>query len=68
MILEKYLSQDYLVYNHFKKIFEKKVETFGKEKMEKELNILDHANTNIRVSHNYRVIRIIKFSRVKENY
>ncbi|XP_023321017.1 galactosylceramide sulfotransferase [Eurytemora carolleeae] len=46
--LEKYLSQDYLVYNHFKKIFEKKVEMFGKEKMEKELNILDHANKNIR--------------------
>ena len=60
MILEKYLSQDYLVYNHFKKIFEKKVKMFGKEKMEKELNILDHANTNIRVSHlqgyhNYKI-------------
>ena len=62
------MSQDYLVYNHFKKIFEKKVELFGKEKMEKELNILDHANKNIRVSHNYRFIRIIKFSWDKEHY
>ena len=48
------------MYNHFKKVFEKKVEKFGKEKMEKELNILEHANTNIRVSHllgfqNYKI-------------
>ena len=49
------------MYNHFKKVFEKKVEKFGKEKMEKELNILEHANTNIRVSH-YMVFKIIKFA------
>jgi len=44
------LSSDYLVYNHFKKIFERKLEQFGKEKMEKELNMLEEANSNIRVS------------------
>lgn len=50
MISEIYLSSDYLVYNHFKKIFERKLEQFGKEKMEKELNMLEEANSNIRVS------------------
>ena len=44
------MSSDYLVYNHFKKIFERKLEQFGKEKMEKELNMLEEANSNIRVS------------------
>jgi len=50
VISEIYLSSDYLVYNHFKKIFERKLEQFGKEKMEKELNMLEEANSNIRVS------------------
>ena len=44
------MSSDYLVYNYFKKIFERKLEQFGKEKMEKELNMLEEANSNIRVS------------------
>ncbi|XP_023332451.1 galactosylceramide sulfotransferase-like isoform X2 [Eurytemora carolleeae] len=46
--LEKYLSSDYLVYNHFKKIFERKLEQFGKQKMEKELNMLEEENAKIR--------------------
>ena len=50
MISEKYLSSDYLVYNHFKKIFERKLEQFGKQKMEKELNMLEEENAKIRVS------------------
>ena len=38
----KYFAQDYYIYEHFKKIFDKKVKAFGRRKMEREVQKLKH--------------------------
>jgi len=42
--LEKYLESDYVLYNHFKKIFEKKLDAFGRQRMQEEIASLRMAN------------------------
>ena len=46
-LLKEFLRLDYLVYDHFYKIFEEKVKNFGSEKMEKELHRLSLEFTRI---------------------
>lgn len=46
--LTKYLAADYKLYNHFQKIFQQKLNEFGKSRMEQELRILRHANDNMK--------------------
>jgi len=46
--LKKYLAADYRLYNHFNKIFQQKLNEFGKSRMEQELRILRHANDNMK--------------------
>ena len=38
----KYFAQDYYIYEHFKKIFDKKIKAFGRRKMEREVQKLKH--------------------------
>lgn len=46
--LEQYLSADYKLYNHFKAELDKKIKAFGQNRMDTELEILQHANSNIK--------------------
>jgi len=46
--LEDYLAADYRLYNHFRQRFSQRVQQFGQHRMEKELNILRHANENMK--------------------
>ena len=46
--LRKYLASDYRLYDHFQKIFQQKLNKFGKSRMEQELRILRHANLNMK--------------------
>ena len=47
ILLKELLKSDYLLYNHFVEVFEKKLEAFDKKKMEEELNQLSLANEEI---------------------
>lgn len=46
--LKQYLSADYTLYNHFKQKFNDQVEDFGRQKMKQEVDILKHANDNVK--------------------
>ena len=46
--LKKYMASDYILYNHFKTKFEQKLHKFGKKRMDQELEILRHANSNMK--------------------
>ena len=46
--LRKYLASDYRLYDHFQKIFQQKLNKFGKSRMEQELRILRNANNNMK--------------------
>ena len=45
--LKKYLKYDYMLYNHFKNKFENKLNKFGQNKMDSELEKLAAANADI---------------------
>merc|ERR1711997_1222081 len=46
--LRKYLASDYRLYDYFQKIFQQKLNKFGKTRMEQELRILRNANNNMK--------------------
>jgi len=46
-LLKKYLKSDYILYNHFLKIFNKKVKEFGKARMNAEVEQLKKANAKL---------------------
>ena len=48
-MLEEYLWADYALYNHFKSIFNQKLNQFGEKEMSDELKILSQANANMKV-------------------
>ena len=48
--IEQYLSADYKLYNHFKTELDQKIKAFGQNRMDTELEILQHANSNIKVN------------------
>ena len=45
-LLAKYLKHDYMLYNHFKKIFVKSLSAFGYTRLEKEVKQLTELNEN----------------------
>ena len=45
--LKSWLKGDYVIYDHFRKKFQEHVENFGLDKMEHELEILRHANSEM---------------------
>ena len=49
MFLETYLAADIELYNYFKQKFDAQINNFGKERMEKEINILKEYNKQIMV-------------------
>ena len=46
-LLEEFLRADYLLYNHFYKIFQSKIEKFGADKLRTEVSNLEQANRQI---------------------
>lgn len=46
--LKKYLASDYLLYNHFKTEFERKIAKFGLSSLSHEVSILRHASDHMR--------------------
>ena len=46
-LLSEYLKHDYLLYNHFKKMFVRKLSVFGYTKLEKEVEELNELDDNI---------------------
>ena len=46
-LLRDYLKSDYLLYNHFLKVFKEKVEKFGMSRMESEVATLKKANDDL---------------------
>ena len=55
-MLEEYLWADYALYNHFKSIFNQKLNQFGEKEMTRELKILRQANANMKVYTNEFII------------
>ena len=47
--IEEYLAADYTLYNHFYNKFNQKLKDFGEQRMKTELEILNHANSNMKV-------------------
>ena len=45
--LESIMAPDYKVYNHFKPIFEKKLESFGQDRMAQEIRDLRRVNEEV---------------------
>jgi len=46
--LKDYLASDYLLYDHFKAMFEARIDKFGLPRMSQELSILRYANENMK--------------------
>lgn len=46
--LKRWLWGDYVLYNHFRAKFEQKVDTFGRQRMQHEMEILRHANDQMK--------------------